>query len=67
MIDVTVNGQPGELADDTSVEALVADRAPSPRGVAVAVNGAVVPRSAWSETVLVEGDRIELLRASQGG
>lgn len=38
-----------------------------PRGVAVALNGSVVPRSAWSETSLKPGDYIEIVRAMQGG
>ncbi len=37
------------------------------RGLAVAVNAEVVPRSAWSEFRLEEGDRVEILGASQGG
>ena len=37
------------------------------RGVAVAVNGTVVPRSAWSEVDLADGDRVEVLTAAQGG
>ena len=36
-------------------------------GVAVAVNGEIVPRSDWSERALRAGDRIELLGAVQGG
>lgn len=67
MIDVTINGEGDRLADGVTVAVLVAERAPSPRGMAVAVNGAVVPRSTWATTSLHPGDRIELLRASQGG
>jgi sulfur carrier protein len=37
------------------------------RGIAVALNGSVVPRSAWSETALKPGDNIEIVRAMQGG
>lgn len=36
-------------------------------GVAVAVNGEVVPRSSWAETVLEDADKVEVLVASQGG
>lgn len=38
-----------------------------PTGVAVAVNGAVVPRTQWPTTVLQPGDRIEIVGAVQGG
>jgi sulfur carrier protein len=39
----------------------------SQRGVAVAVNDEVVPRSQWATHVLRGGDRVELIRATQGG
>jgi sulfur carrier protein len=38
-----------------------------PRGIAIALNGSVVPRSTWSETALKPGDNIEIVRAMQGG
>ena len=37
------------------------------RGIAVALNGEVVPRSAWDVTDLRPGDRVEVLTAAQGG
>ena len=37
------------------------------RGIAVALNGSVVPRSAWGETALRPGDSVEIVRAMQGG
>jgi sulfur carrier protein len=37
------------------------------RGVAVAVNGAVVPRAAWPQTALRAGDAVEIVGAKQGG
>jgi sulfur carrier protein len=37
------------------------------KGIAVALNGEVVPRSAWDATDLRPGDRVEVLTAAQGG
>jgi sulfur carrier protein len=37
------------------------------RGIAVALNGAVVPRAAWPATPLRAGDSVEIVRARQGG
>lgn len=37
------------------------------RGIAIALNGSVVPRSAWGVTPLRPGDNIEIVRAMQGG
>jgi sulfur carrier protein len=39
----------------------------SPKGVAAAVNGEVVPRRAWSATALAERDEVEVVTAVQGG
>jgi sulfur carrier protein len=37
------------------------------RGIAIALNGSVVPRSAWAVTALRPGDNIEIVRAMRGG
>jgi sulfur carrier protein len=36
-------------------------------GIAVAVNGEVVPRGSWPDTRLTDGDRVEVVTAMQGG
>ena len=66
---VFVNGEPRELPQGFTVAALVdaAGGAPGGQGVAVAVNAEVIPRSAWHETPLSDGERIEILAAIQGG
>jgi sulfur carrier protein len=67
LIEVEVNGAACELSAGSTVADLVAAMAESPRGLAVAVNADVVPRSTWSTVPLRAGDRIELLSAAQGG
>lgn len=62
-----VNGEPCRLDRATTVRRLVGDRIGSEKGIAVAVNGEVVPRSTWGERALDDGDRVELLTAAQGG
>jgi sulfur carrier protein len=37
------------------------------RGIAVAVNGAVVPRRAWDSTALKDGDAVEVVKLFAGG
>ncbi|MEV7331800.1 sulfur carrier protein ThiS [Micromonospora sp. NPDC093244] len=66
-MELTVNGTGRSVAAGTSVADLVGDIAPQHRGVAVAVNGEVVPRTGWPVTVLRDGDRVEVLTAAQGG
>ena len=39
----------------------------SNRGVAIALNGAVVRRDLWGETDVRSGDRVEIVRAISGG
>jgi sulfur carrier protein len=60
---IIVNGEPREVADGTTVDAL----AGAPRGIAVAVNSVVVPAASWTTTRLVEGDAVEVVTARQGG
>ena len=66
-MQVSINGAPAEIADPTTVAALVQSRAEGARRVAVARNGDVVPRSAWDTTVLADGDAVEVLVAVAGG
>jgi sulfur carrier protein len=66
-VTVWVNGGARDLPAPTTIEALVAQIAPGRRGVAVALNGHVVPRGDWQATPLAEGDRVEVLGAVQGG
>ncbi|MEV8505426.1 sulfur carrier protein ThiS [Actinoplanes sp. NPDC051475] len=64
---VTVNGAGRTIDAGSTVERLVAAVTEARRGVAVAVNGEVVPRSSWPAAHLTEGDRVEVLTAAQGG
>ncbi len=66
---IVLNGEPHEARDGAPVSELVAaagaDR--DQRGIAVAVDGEVVPRRAWDETPVREGQDVEVLQAMQGG
>jgi sulfur carrier protein len=55
------------VAPGTTVAALVGDLGLEPRGIAVAVGGEVVTRSAWDERPLAAGDQVEVLTIAQGG
>jgi sulfur carrier protein len=67
MTAITVNGAAEDVADGTTVADLVARHLESPKGVAVARNEEVVPRSQWGDTLAADGDRFEILTAAQGG
>jgi sulfur carrier protein len=64
---ITVNGESEDVTAGTTVADLVARHRDSPRGIAVARNEEVVPRSRWAATVAGDGDRFEILTAAQGG
>ena len=64
---VVVNGEAQELSSGTTVAALVDALGRSPKGMAVAINEEVVPRSTWRDVELRPGDRVEVLTAAQGG
>ena len=66
-MNVVINGNAEHVADGCTVEGLLDGRLESTKGVAVAVNAEVVPRSTWSSRSLAEGDHVELLTAAQGG
>jgi sulfur carrier protein len=65
--ELVVNGERCVVPTSTTVEGLVALVGIERRGVAVAVDGQVVPRSAWSEVTLVDGARVEIVTAAAGG
>jgi sulfur carrier protein len=69
MPEVVLNGAPTSLpAGATAADAVRASGAPEEaRGVAVALDGEVVPRAEWHSTRLTEGGRVEILNAVQGG
>lgn len=69
MATLTLNGEPRTVPDGLSIEALLrhVGRDPSVPGVAVAVRERVVRRAEWSETMVADGDRIEVITAAQGG
>lgn len=64
---VIVNGVEVSLHDDATVSTAVQTLTQRTSGVAVALNGEVVSKSAWSSTRLSSGDEIEVLTAVQGG
>ncbi|HTZ76480.1 MAG TPA: sulfur carrier protein ThiS [Stellaceae bacterium] len=68
MITVRLNGSEQDVTATTVADLMAELRiAGAPRGLAVAVNGAVVPRASWDERNLAAGDEIEVVRATQGG
>lgn len=64
---VRVNGKEEPLQAVTVAELLAARGVTRPKGVAVAVNGAVVPAGSWATARLAAGDQIEIVKPFGGG
>ena len=64
---VVVNGEACELPAGTTIADLANRHGADHRGCAVAVDGAVVPRGQWAAAELCDGQRVEIVRAVQGG
>ncbi|WP_425997296.1 sulfur carrier protein ThiS [Caulobacter sp. DWR1-3-2b1] len=62
-----LNGDEREIADVSSVADLVSALGLDSRKVAVERNLEIVPRSTYADTVLVDGDRIEIVTFIGGG
>ncbi|RRO17312.1 sulfur carrier protein ThiS [Saccharopolyspora rhizosphaerae] len=66
-MNVMINGEAREVATGATLASVVDDFGVPERGVAVAVDGAVVPRVSWQGTALHADATIEVLTAVQGG
>jgi len=66
---ITLNGEERTVEDGLTVRDLLAEvhLESVQKGIAVAVNAEIVPRGAWASARLQEGDRIDVIRAVQGG
>jgi sulfur carrier protein len=66
-MQATVNGQPRQLVDGTTVALLLDDLKLTGKPVAVEVNLELVPRQRHAEHILQEGDRVEIVTFVGGG
>jgi thiazole synthase len=66
---IELNGEPRDLPAGASLADAVRESGTEEdaRGVAVALDGEVIPRGAWDETPLHDGQAVEVLAAIQGG
>lgn len=70
-MEIILNGQAKQIAADYTVGQLVSElfsaNASSGKGIAVAINQSVVPKSDWPARRLSPNDQITLITATQGG
>ena len=67
MIEIELNGAPHTITGEVHVQALVDALALTQQSLAVAVNRQVVPRAQWAQRMLQAQDRVEVVRAIDGG
>ena len=67
-MEISINQQPTEIPEKFSVEQLLFSLfADSKKGIAIAVNQAIVPKTEWPIRILLPEDKITLIKATQGG
>jgi thiamine biosynthesis protein ThiS len=66
-VKIVLNGEEREVSAGATLHDLIAGLAVAPERVAVELNREVVRRARWRETVLAEGDRVEVVHFVGGG
>ena len=63
---IKVNNKEMELSNQASLQQLAETLQMPDKGVAVAVNNQMIPRTKWSETILQENDQVVVIKAACG-
>lgn len=66
MINLTINGQP-QSCNAATIDALLCHLNLAHSQVAIELNGTIIPRDAFGDTALQDGDRLEIVRFVGGG
>lgn len=66
-MNISVNGENKEVKEGLSVKGLLGALEILPQGIAVELNREIVPRGRHAETLLKEGDAVEVVRMTGGG
>lgn len=67
-MDIIVNNQPQSVSEKTSLDSLAQQiLGDKQKGVAIAINETVVPKTQWASTIVQPNDSIIIIKATQGG
>lgn len=68
-MNIKLNGEELIIYDKISLYDFVISRSNNtePKGVAVALNEMIIPKSKWNDTMINENDSVEIVHAVQGG
>ncbi|MNK02233.1 Sulfur carrier protein ThiS [compost metagenome] len=65
---ITINNKTLEVAGNEALQQIVFHHTgENTKGIAVAVNGQVIPKDLWAETEVKENDEVLIIKATQGG
>lgn len=67
MLEISMNGRTVQCPEHHSLQDLLASMDLAGKRLAVECNGAIVPKSAYAETAIASGDRLEIVIAVGGG
>ena len=66
-IEIILNGEPYRIGENRSIADLVHLLNLVPERLAIELNLDILPKSAWGETLLKPGDRVEMVHFVGGG
>lgn len=67
-MEITLNNIKKTVEENTSLATVVhSTNGENTKGIAVAINQTVVPKEAWTTTILNQNDAIIIIKATQGG
>lgn len=66
-MEIYINQEPRNIEEGKNLSGLIADLGIPIKGIALAINNAVVPRKEWEHRLLKTNDRITIIKATQGG
>jgi sulfur carrier protein len=66
-IKIFINGDLKNFPQETNIASVLESLNISPKHIAIEINESLIFRSAWEETNLKDGDRVEIVKAIGGG
>ncbi|MBK6797866.1 MAG: sulfur carrier protein ThiS [Acidobacteria bacterium] len=66
-MEIILNGEPYQIGENRSIVDLVHLLNLVPERLAIELNLDILPKSAWGETLLKPGDRVEMVHFVGGG
>ncbi|MCU7548116.1 sulfur carrier protein ThiS [Chitinophagaceae bacterium LB-8] len=67
-MEIQLNNQPKKISPHSSVQQLLDEVVgEKQKGIAIAINNTVIPKSAWTQHLIQSNDNILIIKATQGG